>query len=80
MTIRLKPAVVGADTLPEVAVGFIEALAQDPGSGLHVGAEIVAQRQEGRAGRATWLIASMDASITVVKLPAPKDLVGYTSA
>jgi hypothetical protein len=34
--------VIEADALPEIAAGFIETMAQNPGAGFDVGAEIIA--------------------------------------
>ena len=65
--------------------GFVEALAQDPGSGLDIGAEIVAQRQEGRAlgrmpvrghiGSQIWLtcIGPISTVPLVFRLTAPSE-------
>jgi uncharacterized membrane protein YeaQ/YmgE (transglycosylase-associated protein family) len=36
--------VVGADTFPKIAMRLVETLTQNPGAGLQIGAEIVAQR------------------------------------
>ena len=44
--IRVVGMVV-ADTFPEIAMCFVEALTQYPGAGLQIGAEIVAQRVKG---------------------------------